>query len=246
MTEASKLLIKHLLGLSKIDSSLARLLAERRKLNDEKKKRDQDLASDKKIYDDRQKFLAELKAKYNREEKSLKEEREKLVDRRKALTSLGSFKLQQAAEREIDGAALRLNVHEEEVLKIMEEVETLEKEVATLLEKVQNREKELATFHENSKETLASLDQREKEGQNQRQEIATQVDPEQLKRYDAVRQRFPTDPMVLVDKTQCLCGGCNMKVGPQILIQLFKQENLVKCPGCARLLYLEVSEEQSA
>ncbi|RIL12118.1 MAG: hypothetical protein DCC75_00990, partial [Proteobacteria bacterium] len=132
MDEAGQKLIQILLRLSKIDTSIARIAAEKREIQTA-------IAADqallKKTHTDftaKSKAFQEEQSRCNKEEKSLKEEREKLVQRRKALASLNNYKLQQAAEREIEHASRQLGIREEALLKVLDQVETAGKEVDAL------------------------------------------------------------------------------------------------------------------
>ena len=237
MSEPNKHLLSSILALSKEDAALARIFAEKKKI--EKTVKDlaavvQKLKGDLEL---KSKALNEKRFRNQRDEKILKEEREKLVLRRKTLSSLGNYKTQQAATREIETAGRDLNAHEEILLNVMAEIETLEKDELDLKEKVVTSESALKVADDDGKATLVNLEDRHKIHATERERLAKSVDATNLTLYNRIKERFPMDPAVPV-KTGT-CGGCYIQVVPQLVVQISKGESLVKCRGCGRILFLE-------
>src|SRR5262245_34490605 len=127
MTAENKSLLAKLIELSKIDVAIARIKAEKKTLETDLlalhssiKKEEQEKAQKQKVYDDKN-------GRYQKEEKRLRDEGDKLVQRRKALTTLNNYKLQQSAEKEIEHASRQITSQEEALLTTLEEVENLKK-----------------------------------------------------------------------------------------------------------------------
>jgi uncharacterized protein len=237
MSEAGKNLLTNVLLISKEDATLARLLAERKKLDadlkakgEELKKKDIDLKA-------KEKVVAEKKFHYQRDEKILKEERERLVQRRKALSTLGNYKTQQAAIREIEHSSRELNAKEEAILTSLGEIEALDSDLEALADAVAKLRAEKEAMDKEVKETLINIEERQKRHQEERTRVAALIDPASLSLYNRVKDRSPMDPAVVVKNG--ICSGCYMQVPPQAVVQVSKGDALIKCRGCGRILYLD-------
>jgi len=226
-----------LIELSKVDVLLAQITLEKRKIDAELHARREAVKAQDQKREAKLRIVEERRVRYNREEKLVTGEKEKLVDRRKALTTLGSYKLQQAASKEIDYASKQLSTREEATLTLLQELSVLEKELQELEGVVLAIKGELEAFEKDAAHTLGSLAERATEYVGQRPALAAAVTQSQvLVHYDRVRHRYPLDPIVAVSEAQS-CTGCRMKVGPQVFVQISRGE-IVKCPGCGRLLKL--------
>ncbi len=237
MTEGTNNLLINVLLISKEDAILARLLAERKKVEGDLVAKKQALVKAEAESQTRQKLLTEKQYHSQRDEKVLRDEREKLVMRRKTLGTLGDYKTQQAAAREIDHSSRELNSREEAVLTFMGEVEAIEKECEVLKGSAAKLRTELEAMEIEVKETLVNIESRRATHQEERTRLATLINPASLSLYNRVKDRFPTDPAVVIKNGNC--GGCFMQVPPQLVVQTSKGDTLIKCRGCGRILYLE-------
>lgn len=236
MTVESKSLLKNLIELSKIDVSLARNTAQKKKVESEvlalhasMQKEEAEKAKKVKLHD-------EKKAHYQKEEKRLRGERDKLVERRKALTTLNNYKLQEAAEKEIEHVSRQISVQEESILNVLEEVEVLAKQIAAHDTSLSEQKTKYSKLISEAKKELAALEKRAKEISTERQILANNVDSRNLSTYDRIREKFVMDPLAEVEKN--LCKACNMQIGAQTLFLIGKGDSLVRCPGCARILFV--------
>ncbi len=236
MDDAHKDLLSNLVIISKIDANLARIGADRKKLEAELATITAEIKKIEADHQARSRVLTEKRTRTLKEEKRIAEERDKLVDRRKALSSLGNYKLQQAAGKEIDHSSKELDIHESTVLAMLDEVEshTLAlKDVDSLLaqrhEQYTAREAEVAA-------TLSNFEQRQSDYIAERTELAKKIPAPSMAIYEQVRKRFPTDPVVLLNNHSC--SGCFMQLGPQAMVQISRGQALLRCRGCGRILHL--------
>src|SRR5690606_22030638 len=119
MSEDFSQTLKSLRLICVIDGKLAGIRAERRRLEDELTAKKAAVNSAKNVAAERIRISTDRNNTYRRDERSLKDEQAKLVDRRKALQSLQNYKLQQAAEREIEAAAKQLGSQEEVLITLL-------------------------------------------------------------------------------------------------------------------------------
>ena len=226
-----------IIQLSKLDVQIATFSAQKKKLENDLAARKQVIGTHETKRTAREKVLADKKTLCAKEEKSVKAERDKINERRAALNTLNNYKLQQAAEREIDYTAKQIGQREDLLLGLMREIETLEKEVAAMTGVVNGLNDEFSALHKESSETIKALEEQLASLTTERAEHASQLAGQTvLIAYNRIRDRFPSNPVVEVANRDS-CSGCFMKLGPQVIVQVSRQD-VVKCPGCGRILRL--------
>jgi predicted nucleic acid-binding Zn-ribbon protein len=226
-----------LIQLSKLDSQIVVLQAQLKKIEGEQKSRVQAVVATDQKRETRARILADKRALVAREEKGIKLERDKINDRRRALGTLNNYKLQQAAEREIDYVSKQIGQREDLLLGLMREVEDLQKEISEVETLLQGMKDELQVFEQTAGESVADYTTQVAKLQSERAQHAQSIDNAQaLTLYNRIVVRFPSDPIVDVVNRDS-CAGCFMKVGPQVSVQISRGD-VVKCPGCGRLLKL--------
>lgn len=239
MDQAKKNPLSDLIVIGKLDGTLAGIKAERLKLEGSLsskqaavKKAEQDLKARTKVHE-------EKRARQSKDEKLLKEESQKLVDRRKALSTLNNYKLQEKAAHEIELASKQLNTREEVLLKEMEEVERLAKDIAKAKELLDTNSEELEKLKTESHEIFVSLEERQSRHVAEREKQAVEIPEQMLKTYERIKDKFPMDAIVPVKNNSCC--GCHMQTPAQIMVQIARGDEIVRCRGCGRILYIEES-----
>ncbi len=241
MSSEQEAVLRKLRAISEIDAKLAAIAAERRSLEARAKEK-LDKRSSAKLESDRStRDYEERRSVYTREEKRLKDAQHKLVDRRKALTTLGSYKLQMAAEREIDAAAKQLGAQEEQLLTMLEQIEQYENAAKNAQAAFAEAERQYQEVQKDVQETLATLDARAAEYTQERNAVLPEIDERNRELYERVKQRYPMDPVVPL--SQNTCGGCFMELGPQTAVEISRGRSLVRCRACGRILFLPPAEE---
>ena len=237
--------LKSLIELGQIDAARGRISAERQTFDAKFRELEKNFADQSAIASALKVELENHKATYIRREKELKEEQQKLIDRRKALSTLADYKAQQAAGREIDAAAKVLDVHEEELIALLEGTDAKEAAVAQAEEQLSQAKEAFEKIQSEAEETLAELEQREADCVSDRDKIVANVAANFLSEYEKVIARVP-DPVAAIDQEKLLCSACFISVGPQLVVQIHRAETVVKCPGCARILYLDTAASSAA
>ena len=240
MSDNNTSLLALLVQIAKIDSNLALIAAEEKKCRASLDARALALSKIKNEMQREQLIVKDKKAHYHKEEKHLRDEQSKLIDRRKALGSFPSLKLQQAAQKEIENTSRDLSTREETLLGQLDELEALEKKFNDRVTFEAEESKEIESATSEFLEMKTGFDERRKRQLEQRQILVAQVDPASLVTYDRVHDKYMMDPVVPLQGKNC--SGCFMQLGPQVFVILNKGDALVRCPGCSRIVYLaEVS-----
>ncbi len=124
---------------------------------------------------------------------------------------------------------------EDEEIALMEQTEAGQKEVARCTQVAAEAKKLM-------EEQVAQLGKREQNLRNElaeleanRQELAGAVDDSARGRYERLVKNKGEN--VVVGVQHGVCGGCHMKVPPQLLVMCQAQQELVTCSNCGRILY---------
>jgi predicted nucleic acid-binding Zn-ribbon protein len=124
---------------------------------------------------------------------------------------------------------------EDEEIALMEQGETAQKEVGRATQGASEAKKlvddqivQLASREESLKKEIAELEAN-------REEIAAAVDEAVRGRYERLVKHKGEN--VVVGIQHGVCGGCHMKVPPQVLLSCRSHQELVTCSNCGRILY---------
>lgn len=142
-----------------------------------------------------------------------------------------------ALQLEIEGNKADKSVLEEEILKLMEEVDRAKGQVASEKEQLKVQEGELKIrldqIEQESKKSQASIEQL----QSARAALAPKVDLKMLSQYERILERKEGTALVPVRGNSC--SGCNMILPPQAINEVMMSTRLIPCESCARILYIE-------
>lgn len=188
--------------------------------------------------------LEQARAKVSANEKEAARLENLIAERRQRLHAIRTNKAYQALLLEIDTLQSEKSAFEEAAVQDLEEVNRIEARLADLsdrLEEQQRREhaaeQRLARLHEEHDSQLEQL-------RNERRIIAEQLPSAELALYDRAFERCEEEPLAAVEEQDrrqrdYTCGGCFMQVPLERINQLLISAELVQCPNCTRVLYLD-------
>lgn len=140
-----------------------------------------------------------------------------------------------ALAHEIDSCKADIFKIEDREISLMEQAEALQKEVGQATQ-VSAQARKLMEEH------LSQLDAREQnlmrelsELETNREELAAAVDLTARGRYERLVKNKGEN--VVVGVQHGVCGGCHMRLPPQLVVQCQAQQELVTCSNCGRILY---------
>ncbi len=164
--------------------------------------------------------------------KCMEEEIKKLRGR---LFQIKNNKEYQAVLSEIGSKEADKSVLEDEILSMMSRLEGLHAEEKEISKRIQEKEKELAVYSHSVEAELAALEKETQEAQKLRRENTELLDKEALIQYQRLIEK---DGLAVVEVAGEVCGGCNMSLTPQTINLLFRQQELILCKNCGRILCL--------
>lgn len=172
------------------------------------------------------------------------DEGKKAVDKRMRMNRIKNIKELQALQREIDQMRQSNGELEEEIIKIMQEIDGIkaqikakETEMGALQEEWQKKQDELQA-------QIGGIDNAVSEAAARRQSIASQLANDLISRYELIFAR--RGGTAVVEVSGGICQGCYMNIPPQLGNEIIKSEKLHMCPSCNRILYVKPSADQPA
>lgn len=192
-----------------------------------------------------QKALDEAKDEHLQTQARIKEY-ELEVDTKKALIT--KYKQQQyeikdneayrALESEIRETQKRIDAIEDSELVFMEKLEERKAEIdlkqAALEKENALVEAEVAMLEER----YSVLEKEINELKANRSDDTSDIDSSWLKRYEQVFKQ--KGDIAIVNSVNGVCGGCHMKIPPQLVHDAKKAESLTSCSYCGRMLFFKI------
>ena len=187
----------------------------------------------KNLEDERQKLILKQKQK----EGDLGTKEEGIKKTQGQLGQLKTNKDYQAKLTEIGSLKADTSLIEEEILKLMDEVEAsrapIENEKKTLTEE----EKKFTALKNEVLSRMKDIDAQLAFLEGQRKNLTGAVDKKILARYEQI---LPAkEGIALVPVAHNSCQGCFMKVPHQVVNEIKMYDRLISCEICSRILYLE-------
>ena len=140
-----------------------------------------------------------------------------------------------ALAHEIDLCKETITKIEDRELELMEQAEAAQKEVGRATQEANAMRKlvddqivQLAAREQTLKKELEEL------GTN-REELASAVSASERGRYERLMRSKGEN--VVVGVQHGVCGGCHMRLQPQLLVMCQAEKELVTCSNCGRILY---------
>jgi hypothetical protein len=229
--------LKLLWELQKIDLELKAIKEEKERYPKEIKKLDEKQKIEKERIQKEREKVESLEKTRRQKEGHLNGEQEKIKRAEGRMSEVKTNKEYQALLSEIDamkGANSRI---EEEILQVMDEIDELkkdlskrEKEMGSTLEKIEGERKKL-------QEKMAQGEEAWNERVERRDVLSKQIESKLVKLYHTLKEKRQGVGVVSVKNETC--QGCFVNVPPQLFIEVQKNNALVRCPHCNRILYWE-------
>ena len=172
------------------------------------------------------------------------DEGRKAMDKRMRMNRIKNVKELQAVQREIDLIKQNNGLLEEELIKIMQDIDGIKAQI-------QAKEAELAVMHDEWQKMqqalsteITGIDAAVSAAATRRQTIASQVAGDLISRYELIFSR--RGGTAVVEVAAGICQGCYMNIPPQLWNEIIKREKVHLCPSCQRILYFKSEPLQQA
>jgi len=173
-------------------------------------------------------------------ESELSETQEKIGKMKARISDLKTNKEYQAYQKEIEGCEKGISAIEDVILQLMEEIDAVSKEqkekeaaVNAEIQKIDAFKAELDAEAAKNERELSLLKQ-------ERAGMVSRIAPHVYKTYMTILLDSGDGVAVTTARNE-LCSGCDMNIPPQLYVEIRKNQEMLQCPQCRRILY--VSEE---
>ena len=230
MRETKDLLMK----LQKLDDEIDALRADEESIPETKQEMEEELESlEEKVQEAKEKSI-EFAKKRKELEIDLDSMNEKKNKFKTQLFQVKSNREYEALQHEISGLDEKGSALEDEILGVLDRAEqastTIKDEEARLTDESEKAKAEQAKLDQNLKklrsEIAIKLDERTR--------LLVDVDMILLKRYERIRES--KNGLAVTSVENGACGGCRRHIPPQELQNLKRDERIIICEGCGRII----------
>jgi len=183
---------------------------------------------------------AELEKSRREIEGILADEESKMKDRRMRLNRIRNEKEAAAVRREIEVAKEGTQQHEEGLMALFDQLDAVkarEEELAATHATLESRrDSEQARVDEEIAALSAGLD----ESRHKRDQLAAGIEVSLRRQYETILSRKKGQAVVEVRAGNC--QGCHMRIAPQLANEIQRNQRVIACPNCHRILYVRPPE----
>ncbi len=159
----------------------------------------------------------------------------KTKDRRMRITRIRNDKELGLAKRELDLLKEETAALETELIGVMELVEATGKKLQELEATLERLTRERDDEAKALREKLGRLGGEIERERAARHELVKTLDGELRRRYEMIFSR--RGGLAVVEVREGTCQGCRMRVPPQLFNEIQRNEQVILCPSCQRMLY---------
>jgi hypothetical protein len=177
-----------------------------------------------------------LEVKRKEKEMELGSKEEEVKKLQTQLYQIKTNKEYTAMLNEIESRKADNSVLEEDIIKLMDAIDSARSKVKEEKEKFEQESK-------NTDEKIKQVDQRVKEidsalaeFRKKRDEITPSIDPDVLKDYNRILAG--RGGLAIVRVVNDTCGGCYMHLPPQVINEIRMKDKVIYCESCQRILYI--------
>jgi predicted nucleic acid-binding Zn-ribbon protein len=181
--------------------------------------------------------LEKLQKERRQKEKDLEEEIDRVKKAEARVFEIKTNKEYQAVLKEIETAKKLNRQREEEILGILERLEEIQAQLGKHEKTLEARRKEYQREVAELKQKAASFDAEMADEVRQRQAQEKEIPRELLTKYRMLLEK--RQGVAVARVINGVCQACNMNLRPQLYIELQKQDTLIACPNCNRILFWE-------
>jgi predicted nucleic acid-binding Zn-ribbon protein len=209
---------------------VAALMGEAESFEQEMARQREDLASLTLERDNLEKQRAEMDAR-------LELEGVKIRDSRMRLNRVRNDREMLALQREIDLGKEANHLLEEQLIEVMERLESLDQRLGEVREGLEALEGQAEEEVNAKRNEAATIDRQAASDRKQRDLLVRGMDPALRGKYERIFARRGGTAVVEVRGGTCL--GCHMNVPPQLFNELQRHRDIRQCPNCHRILYFQ-------
>lgn len=225
---------KTLSALSKVDKEIAQFVNRKTFIANKEASFKEELQQVDTRLDELTIMLNDAQSVHSVEEQKLKEEEDKIVERRKQLTTIGGAKSAKLVERELDIATRVLESLEKTATDAFEILDNVKAQMADISDRKSSISQSLEELTTETTPELVEIDKNVTKLSKQRDTLLKKLEPRLQSLYLRVNERYPGEAVAKADEGSC--KSCYRFLPQQRYNQIMAGNLLIQCPGCNRIL----------
>jgi predicted nucleic acid-binding Zn-ribbon protein len=177
-------------------------------------------------------------------EKDLAAVQARLSKFKNQLMEVKTNKEYQAMQKEMSVAEQDISEQETRMLERMEEADVLALELKTVEAALKSEQADIASARQKLDAERGQVDDALKRTAEERARVAAQVSPEALALFDRVAHGRKGQAMA--EARDGLCTVCHVRLRPQVFNEARRNEQLIQCDSCTRILYFVPAQAPAA
>jgi len=165
------------------------------------------------------------------------DQRLKLLEQRLYSGSITNSKELYAVQQETQHLRAQQSRQEEMTLEVMDSTDTLKEMVKQKSESLRRAEEAWSQFNATSVERGAQLESKRQEVSSRRDQFASSIDADLLKRYETLKRSKQGRAISRVEQSSC--QWCRVILTPSELQRARASQDLQTCGNCGRILYFD-------
>ncbi len=230
--------LNFLIQLQQLDKSIEQALVNAQENPRKIEQIDQETQKIQEIFQAFKQEINEIKKQRKGLEREVEELEQKIKKSQVKLMEVKTNKEYRAMLTEVDELKKGKSGKEDLLLDFLERLEegikkegVLKGDVEAQIAKGEFKKKELEKEGHELEEDLLKLNRK-------RKEMSALMEPSLLKQYEFLRDRLKGTAVAEVKEGACL--SCHIHIPPQLYNELHRQDRIITCPSCLRILYLSI------
>ncbi len=181
-------------------------------------------------------LLAAQKVKRDRD-KDLETGVQKVEKLKTRSSEIKNNKEYQALLKEIEAAEQENKAVEDDILGLMEKIDAAAGQITAAEQRAKEEAAEIQVEQKQYEAAFAKLEEELKEIEEERQKAIARIPKQLLSQYQKL---LGTKAGIAITEARGeSCSGCYMSIPPQVYVNVKKNENIITCPNCGRILYFK-------
>jgi predicted nucleic acid-binding Zn-ribbon protein len=143
----------------------------------------------------------------------------------------------QALLKEIETAEQENKAVEDDILALMEKIDAVSTEISAAEHRAGEEETALNAEQKQHEAEFAMIEKELKSVEQARNDMVVHVQSAVLSQYQKLLNTKAG--IAMVEARDESCSGCYMSIPPQVFVNVKKNESIITCPNCGRILYFK-------
>ena len=187
--------------------------------------------------------IADAKLKKAKNEAHLAELSSKLKDLAKKSSLVKTAKEIKALQLEEEISKEQCDFANDEINRLDKIIDLKQTNIAALQEKIAEAAKEAEEIKASIDSQIQAIEEERKNVYQSKDELVSGMSQKNLTFYQKIRKWAQNSTVVPVKKQACY--GCFMRINDKTYASVLKQDDIVTCPHCGRILYKEIEDAKA-